>query len=707
MAIADGDLSIAANGDIRWTGDGSTTYTVLELHRWLQDKADDAVASGDDLLDITNSTPSDRSTDNIITLNSPYNIDDATAEHFYDGSITQSSGDVVYSGMCVVGAVEDNEDTALAAAIADDGGAFTDETTAAGNATADDLTLLPAAPAVNDAYYFGGNDPFVSLQLNVSTAGVGTYTITWEYYDGIGWVALSGVTDGTSGFTVSGENTVSFTQPLDWATTTVNTQGPFYYIRARVSAFTSITTQPLGQSSDVTNGTHLQFVQDNSLLTNYWGPGINADPASNILLRLMIKTRTGGADIDGKRLRVQARELGNTYAEFLLTAGLGNSTAAIFTSTDLNNATPASTISGWGTVVNTEGYQGLDVNGDGSDEFYYSQWDKGSQSINDLYERTKWIQRRGTSETIHGINGELFRGITHEISYDGQDASEFFTENETVTFGNGATAIILADTEAGVDAGVTGKMYIQLLTGTAPADDDTIAGATCNALVNGTPIARTISPEFIGTSTGSAIIGACGIGIQPADLTASDQLFDLDNNLVVPPNNVTFTVNGLVSGEDRVLVGPEAAGDIDLDQLSLSTALTGATETQVVVTTTIPSDTPTSGNIRVLTDGGIYKRVAYSSYSGTTFTMDSGDPDYATFRDFSGDNASSTNNVFIAYIDELASGTTATFTSVYSSDRSLFIRVRDGGGSPIKTFETTGTLGSAGGSATAIRTSDA
>jgi len=46
------------------------------------------------------------------------------------------------------------------------------------------------------------------------------------------------------------------------------------------------------------------------------------------------------------------------------------------------------------------------------------------------------------------------------------------------------------------------------------------------------------------------------------------------------------------------------------------------------------------------------------------------------------------------------------FTGVYASDRSLFIRVRDGGSSPIKTFETTGTLGSSGGSATAIRTSD-
>jgi hypothetical protein len=51
--------------------------------------------------------------------------------------------------------------------------------------------------------------------------------------------------------------------------------------------------------------------------------------------------------------------------------------------------------------------------------------------------------------------------------------------------------------------------------------------------------------------------------------------------------------------------------------------------------------------------------------------------------------------------------TTETFTGVYSSNRSLVIKVRDGGASPIKEFITSGVLGSNGGSVTAIRTSDA
>jgi len=91
--------------------------------------------------------------------------------------------------------------------------------------------------------------------------------------------------------------------------------------------------------------------------------------------------------------------------------------------------------------------------------------------------------------------------------------------------------------------------------------------------------------------------------------------------------------------------------------------------------------------------------VSYTSWTGSTFTIPS--------TDFSGDPATAPKNVFVSYIDKLADNTYVSFTTIYSSNRDLFIRVRDGGSTPIKTFETVGTLGSAGGSATAVRTSDA
>ena len=136
------------------------------------------------------------------------------------------------------------------AAILDDGGVFADHTADAKDptdgadlGTADDVDMLPATPAVNDAFYFGDTDHFETVSIDLTTAGVGTWTLTFEYWDGSAWSTLT-VTDNTSGFTTGKLKTITFTKPTDWATTTVNSQGPFYYVRARVSAFTSVTTQP-------------------------------------------------------------------------------------------------------------------------------------------------------------------------------------------------------------------------------------------------------------------------------------------------------------------------------------------------------------------------------------------------------------------------------------------------------------------------------
>ena len=98
MPIVESDWSIdRSTRNIRYIGTdhgvGTPSYaTVIQFHRFLQDRADDAVSAGDDQLDITDLTPSDRSTDNIITLINGYNIDDASAEQLFDGSIIQGSG---------------------------------------------------------------------------------------------------------------------------------------------------------------------------------------------------------------------------------------------------------------------------------------------------------------------------------------------------------------------------------------------------------------------------------------------------------------------------------------------------------------------------------------------------------------------------------------------------------------------------------------
>ncbi len=349
------------------------------------------------------------------------------------------------------------------------------------------------------------------------------------------------------------------------------------------------------------------------------------------------------------------------------------------------------------------GFAQIDVDNNAANEDYYAQWDKGAQTINGFYEYTKNLSRDGTDHFIYGISGELFRGITHEVVVDTPTGS--FNTVEAVSW-SGGTGQMLAINSVGAPT----KLWLQLLTGVAPTDNQTITGgnsaATCLVNVTVTDRSALIDTPFVGASTGSAIIGSYGLTLQTTDLSANDKVFDLTNTQITPPNNVTFTVSGVVVGEDRILVGPwdgvatDSSGnpEIDYNQDTINGSLTGATVTAVVTTNPIPSDTPSAGKIRLTRDTGVISEISYSSWTGSTYTI--------TSTDFSIDNATTGNNIFIGYIDKLAGATSEAFTVVFNATRQLVIKVRDGAASPIKEFISSGSLGSNGGSVTAIRTVD-
>jgi len=570
MTIVAADWSVdRATGNIRYIGDDHVRFdsggatpsyaTVIEFHRWLQDLADDASYAGNDELDITDLTPSERATDNFVTLINGYNIDDTAAEHLYDGSIVQSAGAVIYDGI-----------------------------------------------------------------VNFGNAAV-----------------------------------------------------------------------------------QIQIIQNGAVLADDWWNtatgGLNADATAGISHRFMLKTRTAGADIDLRKVLGTCRRFGFTYSEFNINGtSRGNNVLALSDSSDLNNTTIEGTVSGWTSITNvTEGYNAIDIDDDGDDEFLYSEWNKDTFSINQFYERMKWLTRDGSGSTLYGLNGELFRGITHEIALSGADSGTF-SAFEPVSWSGGTGQMLAIDNTTAASAT---KMWIQLLTGIPPTNGQLITGATstATATASGTATERPISKPFCGVSTGSALIGAYGFSLEFADLSTNDRITALDGVTYTPPNNVTFSVAGLEVGEDRVLVGPETAGGLNYAQFTLNGALTGAAVTAVVITGSIPTDTPSSGTIRIERADGLYSRHAYDSWTGSTFTL-------SAATDFSANNAANGADAFISYIDKLATSATESFTVVYGgSPRSLFIRVRDGGtvgDSPIKTFETTGSLGAAGGSTTAIRTPD-
>lgn len=150
------------------------------------------------------------------------------------------------------------------AAVADDGAVLTDETTEANSSTDDDMTLTPDNPQdVNDAYYLGHSEQFtngpngtIRLKLEVTVAHTaGEPTITWEFWDGLAWSALTFTdTDPNPNFGSVGNFIYEFDAEGSWAQTTVNSQGPFYYVRARVSGAGTSTLGAAGRFStlDVT-----------------------------------------------------------------------------------------------------------------------------------------------------------------------------------------------------------------------------------------------------------------------------------------------------------------------------------------------------------------------------------------------------------------------------------------------------------------------
>ena len=110
------DFQISATGDIRRQAGASTeVYSVLALHQWLQDLADDPSLTGNDQLDILSPNPSklDGPRDaavasrlNLLTEGAvAFNLDDTAAQFINFGSIKQTGAAVQYSGLKTIGGI--------------------------------------------------------------------------------------------------------------------------------------------------------------------------------------------------------------------------------------------------------------------------------------------------------------------------------------------------------------------------------------------------------------------------------------------------------------------------------------------------------------------------------------------------------------------------------------------------------------------------
>ena len=128
----------------------------------------------------------------------------------------------------------------------DSASTFVDETTDANDAGDGDWQLFPTNEAVGDYAAFGYKEKFRQITFDYAngTRGIDG-VVAWEYWNGVEWATLSGVTDNTSSFTVAVSDglKVTWTIPDDWKVRTLNSPNELFYIRARIT--TVYTTNPI------------------------------------------------------------------------------------------------------------------------------------------------------------------------------------------------------------------------------------------------------------------------------------------------------------------------------------------------------------------------------------------------------------------------------------------------------------------------------
>lgn len=649
---------------------GSPTYAkVIDFHRWLQSLADDPVASGDDELDITNTDPSRRSTDNIITLINGYTLDETPGtpafEHLYDGSIIQDDGDTIFDGIVNFG------NTNVQIQILQDGAVLTDDWWNYNNAglNADDAQGISHRFMIKtraDGVDIDGRRIIGTTRVMDSGAGTNHFTF--------GEFKING--------TSRGNNVLALTSADDLNNSTAETT---------IAGWSNITNTPGLNLIDVNaDGTSEEYY-------SAWTDDDTPDRAQNDFYeRLKWLTRDGSTSelygLSGEVFRGITHSLA-WDAEAGSAVGTNNDTQIQYYV--------------WGTnVVFNTGVGTFTVGEAVVEDTATPQWKGRVLAYTGVGATGSLIiaVEEGTVET-----GDAFTGAT-------SGATASVNGTPTAVSGGGVLAALAIDDNTG-----SGNLYVQVLKGAISGDnallyymnDNLSSLNVANYLTQaGASSEKSVSTPFVGVSTGSNIIGAYGVGITTGDINDSDILTALDGNTYSRPNLVTNTVSGLTfSGNaDYVIVAPwdgssrDANGDpaFDKDQLSLSGNLTADNITSLTVQEVIPADTPSSGYIRVTDDNGFERRLHYSGWDTSTFTIDTTDGN----EDFGTVGATSGANVYVTYLDQPASAGSHSFQVTYSSPRDLVALVRNGGTAPIKQFIAEWSISSANQTLNAIRTTD-
>lgn len=466
--------------------------------------------------------------------------------------------------------------------------------------------------------------------------------------------------------------------------------------------------------------------------SEWWPEG--AGSATTRHIDVLIKVKEGGTEINNALITVflrhyQTAPTGGNPADLYdhfgidLTAG-GRNAVPLATADDLNNTTSHATVSGYSDISITfvSGTVTYSAITGAFTNLETITWPGGSG----VFLKQTTTSGAGTM-TIGNVTGDA--GPLNTETITGGSFTATASANMTNAYTVGKAFTQGTDNNYSVVVGCATRVlsqvyeYLKYVTRigstytmypTATAEGGAITFTTKQGQLyirahedNQNTPTNTFSPvkaSPFGTFAGGKFFGAQGIWIE--NMAGADvqnyQLLDSAGTTRTPPNQQSITITNLISG-DRVSVFRTTGNNSIIDKAMYTSAANNNTgESTFDITATIPSDTPTTGSIRVVdtsdTSATRETRYTYTGWSGSTFTGLSPtlDRNYTVTDD----------KAYVPYIDQQSSGASVTVTVIFDTSHYILLRVRRKAATAILPFETPGQFISTGYSTAAIRTTD-
>jgi len=325
------------------------------------------------------------------------------------------------------------------------------------------------------------------------------------------------------------------------------------------------TPVPIAQGNDNLNDAvgNREMVLTAPTTSGNWNVGDRIEDDSDDTIRGVI-TAVAGAN---PSIELQYYLIGDPLNDFTGATGsfsnlddTGASTAAV-APTDVNGGLA-------GGITIAFGQTSVDISNGAGARPYSITIDCNSQPLIDVYQRVKYLTRRGETATLNNEPGETYKGNAIRVDYDTQAGGAWVEGNLIYGQTSGAIARIVADD----DQGTTGTLMLSSIKGTfgdteqvgdaatAPTVTANLTTATQTNIAGLTP---KVSP-FMTFAGGNAF---CAIGVVLINVAGGEatnyQLIDNLEVTQVPPSVISIAVTSILARSEGTATSIDAGTQLN------------------------------------------------------------------------------------------------------------------------------------------------